>query len=242
MSIPATAAAWLADVRPPARKLILLYMADSHNGQTGLLNPSIATIAAACGLTPSQVKRHLHALKADGLLSVTANANGGRPGQTPHYRLHLTGSADATRSTDATGSTDAQEGAHGCTGGGAPMHKTGSTHATQTGKNRNEPEDNRKYTRKPALVCPYDVPESVWADFLAIRKAKRAPMTATALQSIQREADKAGISIADALATCCERGWQSFQAEWAAPTRPSARSVPAAENFAAKDYGTGGLI
>ncbi len=242
MSIQATAAAWLADVRPPARKLVLLYMADRHNGQNGLLNPGIAKIAAACGLTPSQVRRHLQALKADGLLSVTANANGGRPGQTPHYCLHLTGSADATRSTDATGSTDAQEGAHGCARGVAPMRETGSAHATQTGKNRNEPESNRKYTRKPALVCPNDVPESVWADFLTIRKAKRAPMTATALQSIQREADKAGISIADALATCCERGWQSFKAEWATPTRPSARRVPAAENFAAKDYGTGGLI
>ncbi len=103
-------------------------------------------------------------------------------------------------------------------------------------------EQTKTYKRKPALVCPDDVPESVWADFLTIRKAKRAPMTATALQSIQREADKAGISIADALATCCERGWQSFKAEWAAPTRPSARRVPAAENFAAKDYGTGGLI
>ena len=122
------------------------------------------------------------------------------------------------------------------------MRETGSAHATQTGKNRNEPEGNRKYTRKPALVCPDDVPESVWADFLTLRKAKRAPMTATALQSIRREADKAGISIADALATCCERGWQSFKAEWATPTRPSARRAPAAENFAAKDYGTGGLI
>ena len=103
-------------------------------------------------------------------------------------------------------------------------------------------EQTKTHKRTSALNCPDDVPESVWADFLTIRKAKRAPMTATALQSIQREADKAGISIADALATCCERGWQSFQAEWAAPTRPSARRVPVAENFAAKDYGTGGLI
>ena len=117
------------------------------------------------------------------------------------------------------------------------MRETGSAHATQTGKNRNEPEDNRKYTRKPALVCPDGVPESVWADFLTLRKAKRAPMTATALQSIQREADKAGISIADALATCCERGWQSFKAEWATPARPSARCVPTAANFNDIDYG-----
>lgn len=241
MSIPATAAAWLADVRPPARKLVLLYMADSHNGQTGLLNPSIATIAAACGLTPSQVKRHLHALKADGLLSVTANANGGRPGQTPHYRLHLTGSADATRSTDATGSTDAQEGAHGCTGGGAPMHKTGSAHATQTGKNRNEPEDNRKYTRKPALDCPEDVSEDLWRDYLILRDARRSPLTDRALQGIRREASRAGISLSDALEKCCVMGWQGFKADWIAPSRPNARRAPTAENFATKKYESGPL-
>ena len=96
------------------------------------------------------------------------------------------------------------------------------------------------HKRKPALTRPDDVPESVWADFLTLRKAKRSPMTATALQSIQREAHKAGISIADALATCCERGWQSFKAEWTASAR--VRRMPTPENFATKDYGVAGKI
>lgn len=122
------------------------------------------------------------------------------------------------------------------------MRETGSAHATQTGKNRNEPEENRKDTCKPALIRPGDVPESVWADFLMIRKAKRAPMTATALHSIQREADKAGISITDALATCCERGWQSFKAEWVTPSRTAPRRIFVTENFATKDYGTGDFL
>jgi hypothetical protein len=54
----------------------------------------------------------------------------------------------------------------------------------------------------------------VWRDFLAHRKAKRAPVTQTALARIRSEADKAGWPLADALAECTARGWQGFKAEW----------------------------
>jgi uncharacterized protein YdaU (DUF1376 family) len=81
---------------------------------------------------------------------------------------------------------------------------------------------------KPAvLVKPDGIADSVWADFQAIRKAKRAPLTATALDGIEREAAKAGMTLADVLALCCTRGWQGFKAEWVsqpaagAPARPT---------------------
>lgn len=61
---------------------------------------------------------------------------------------------------------------------------------------------------------PDGVSETVWSDFLSIRKAKRAPLTQTALEAIQREADKAGLSLQQALQVCCARGWQGFKAEW----------------------------
>jgi len=77
--------------------------------------------------------------------------------------------------------------------------------------------------RKSAAVDrPPDVNEKLWADFLAIRKAKRAPMTQTALKGIQREAMDAGMSLPEALTVCCERGWQGFKAQWL-QERPSAR-------------------
>jgi hypothetical protein len=67
-----------------------------------------------------------------------------------------------------------------------------------------------------ASACnrPPEVSEQVWIDFMAIRKAKRSPLTATALAGIQREATKAGMSLQDALAVACERGWQGFKADW----------------------------
>ncbi len=89
-------------------------------------------------------------------------------------------------------------------------------------------EEEKKAAARPRaakLERPAEVPESVWADFLAIRKAKKSPLTTTALQGIEREARKAGMSLAQALSECCTRGWQGFKADWmaAAATRPQAQ-------------------
>lgn len=122
-----------------------------------------------------------------------------------------------------------------------------------------QPKAATKTTAKPAgdktavaaavaVACPSDVPAEVFADFLTIRKAKRAPLTATALAGIRREADKAGVSLEQALTVCCERGWVGFRADWyregnAAPAGArSARRMPAAENFDNIDYGQGGRL
>ena len=61
---------------------------------------------------------------------------------------------------------------------------------------------------------PEGVLSQTWADFLQIRKAKRAPLTKTALDQLHREAGKAGISLQTVLETCCQRGWTGFKAEW----------------------------
>ena len=69
--------------------------------------------------------------------------------------------------------------------------------------------------KRPATAArPAEVPDGVWQDFQAIRKAKRAPLTDTALDGIRREAEKAGLGLADAIAYCCEAGWQGFNAGW----------------------------
>lgn len=67
------------------------------------------------------------------------------------------------------------------------------------------------------MPCPDGVDARVWTDFLAVRKAKGSPLTATALAGIEREALKAGYTLEDALRTSCERGWQGFKADWVAP-------------------------
>ena len=65
-----------------------------------------------------------------------------------------------------------------------------------------------------ALACPDAVRPETWSDFLQIRKAKKAPVTAAAIAGIEREARKAGWSLEKALIECCARGWAGFKADW----------------------------
>jgi uncharacterized protein YdaU (DUF1376 family) len=64
---------------------------------------------------------------------------------------------------------------------------------------------------------PDSVPEQVWNDFIKIRKAKKAPLTQTALNMIEREADNAGWTLEEAITECVSRGWQGFKSNWVQP-------------------------
>lgn len=57
---------------------------------------------------------------------------------------------------------------------------------------------------------PPDVPDDLWRDFCALRKARGAPVTARALAGVRREAGKAGATMPEALAFMVERGHQGF--------------------------------
>jgi len=71
-------------------------------------------------------------------------------------------------------------------------------------------------THKPIIktITPSGVSDSVFQDFLKLRKSLKAPVTETALKGIEREALKAKISLEEALSLCCARGWRGFKAEW----------------------------
>ena len=71
-------------------------------------------------------------------------------------------------------------------------------------------------TKKNTVAPPYGVTDSVWQDWLKLRKAKKAAVTQTAIDGIAREASKAGVSLQVALETCCARGWTGFKADWLA--------------------------
>jgi hypothetical protein len=80
-----------------------------------------------------------------------------------------------------------------------------------------ETETKRETKKETAIaVCPNEVDEQVWSDFLALRKVKKAPLTITALAGIKREADKANWSLDRAITECVSRGWTGFKAEWVA--------------------------
>ena len=93
--------------------------------------------------------------------------------------------------------------------------------------------------RTPPTARPPNVSEQVWQDFTALRKTKRAPITATAMAGMQAAADQAGISLDAALAYCCAVGWQAFNATWYAERQadqPAAKTqAPPRETFRERD-------
>jgi hypothetical protein len=64
------------------------------------------------------------------------------------------------------------------------------------------------------------------ADYVAVRKGKKAPATETALKQIESEARKAGVPLQVAVTECCARGWAGFKAEWLTNSQNGARAGP----------------
>ena len=64
------------------------------------------------------------------------------------------------------------------------------------------------------LLANFGIEGELAKDFINHRKSKKASITQTVMSGFQREADKAGISIIDAVTISIERNWQSFKAEW----------------------------
>ncbi len=80
-----------------------------------------------------------------------------------------------------------------------------------------------KYSAKADPIAS-GVTEQTAADWLALRKVKKAPVSKTALDAIKREAEKADMELDSTLALCCTRGWQGFKAEWV--TQQAVRAGP----------------
>lgn len=69
------------------------------------------------------------------------------------------------------------------------------------------------------ILKPDSVSQQTWDDFNSLRNKKKSPLTVTALEGIIREAEKADITLEEALRECCSRGWQGFKAGWITNTK-----------------------
>ena len=76
-----------------------------------------------------------------------------------------------------------------------------------------------------AVACPPDVQEQVWSDWLSLRKAKKAAVTATVIDGARKESDKLGWPLEKFLAEWCTRGSQGLKADWIAPKQTFAQQA-----------------
>jgi len=95
---------------------------------------------------------------------------------------------------------------------------------TKRGTTVNEPPPNHKprtNNQEPnntatVVATPDGVSSEVWGEFVKQRKIKKAQITGLVLMGIEREANKAGWTLENALKEIVVRNWTSFKAEWVA--------------------------
>jgi hypothetical protein len=124
MSFKMLSWAWKQDLDPQA-KLVLLFLADSHNGTDGRCHPSVSAIAKATGLSVSTTRRRLRDLEGRRLIA------------THSRRLANTAIASNTYLVGPTVS-----GTDTVSGTGATVSLTGATVTAY--RPNNEPEENQE--------------------------------------------------------------------------------------------------
>lgn len=216
MSIALMTLAWKADCAS-GKKMVLLALCDNANDQ-GECYPSVSMLATKCSMSERSVFKHIAELESDGAIR-----RENRNGRSTIYHL------DHCKFCTPANSAPMQ-----------PLHPTPATvsppplqilHPTPANSapiTINEPsiEPSSNQIQKPVGVS-----DGVWQDFKSLRKEKKAKLTKTALDAIEREAAKAGWTLEAALSESCARGWTGFKAAWVADKPPTRQ----AESFRERD-------
>ena len=205
MSVKIQSECWKVKI-PPTQKLVLICLSEFAD-DSGHCFPSVDTIAKRTGLNSRSVRRAVSELERLGILSRSFCT-----GKRTDYIINPCHSVTPDRESPLTESTLTPDRGVNIT---IINHQEPSLTTIQDtpAKAVAVLSKNPKFNLMD-LVPGLD--QQVAADFLAVRKSKRAPMTATALALITAEAGKAGITTAEAIAIAAGRGWQSFKAEWIA--------------------------
>lgn len=105
--------------------------------------------------------------------------------------------------------------------GGASTPENGGTSKPTTKPINTKPNIKEKYKKEknkitiPEFMLGYDLPEQLIQDWLVVRAGKKAgTLTQTALDGVIREANKANLSLEQAITVSVERNWIGFKAEW----------------------------
>jgi uncharacterized protein YdaU (DUF1376 family) len=91
---------------------------------------------------------------------------------------------------------------------------SGSTVVQPTNNQQPITNNHKPNIRATVVAMPDGISQSVWDEFVKHRKSKKAQVTQLVIDGIQKEAEKAGFTLEDALKEIVLRNWQSFKADW----------------------------
>ena len=205
MSMRLMVQAMNCEVGNPARKLVLLKLADNANDD-GICFPSYQYIADKCEMTRRSAISHIEYLIKMGLVSKKERKN--KDGSISNlYFLHLEQGSEIF----ALGGENISLGSENFALGGSENISPRTSHSLEP---VNEPKKTTQKSESEMLLEQFGITGQLAKDFIAHRKAKKGVINQTQLNRLQKQADKAGISICEAVEICIERNWQGFNASW----------------------------
>lgn len=217
MSVEAISWALNSDVKHSSAKFVLVVLANCASAETMEAYPSISLLSDATSQDRKTVIANLKRLIDSGHIFNTGKRKGST-GQVIIYRLNSTknGTVKEYQERDCTESQTVPFFPDNSTVFPSKEYRFPPETVPKTGhgtvRTVSEPSVNKKHTADAELFP--DVSVQVVADFKALRKSHKAPITKTAIAGIKREADGAGISLESALTHCIERNWRGFKADW----------------------------
>ena len=189
----------------PARKLVLLKLADNANDD-GICFPSYQYIADKCEMSKRSAISHIEYLIKMGLVSKKERKN--KDGSISNlYFLHLEQGSE----NFALGGENISLGSENFALGGSENISPITSHSLEP---VNEPKKTTQKSESEILLERFGITGQLAKDFIAHRKTKRGAISETQLSRLQKQADKAGISICEVVEICIERNWQGFNASW----------------------------
>lgn len=245
MSIKLMSKAWELDLSQ-GEKLVLLALCD-HANDDGVCYPSQAFLASKCSMSYRSVINQIKRLESCGILTSERRQKAGSR-QSNSYTINLDNYKSQCENSAHAESAHANF-AHA---NSAPTNVQNTTELCANSAHSFKEEPSINHQLEPSIYKPTSqnkkrvrwdeslnmliaegIDEQIASDFIAIRKAKNAPLTQTALDGILREANKAGLTLENALRICIERNWQGFSASWlfeshnqTQSTKPSVKDIP----------------
>ena len=212
----------------PLRKMVLIKLADQANDD-GVCWPSYESIAKTCEISRRSVISHIQWLEEHGFLRIEKRYNAAESKNfSNNYHLTLRNGKQAvkTKCKSRTSAANSLGGANAALGGANDSLSNGENAAPKpiskpTNESINESSSGTPKKPKPksaSLEKPCDVSDQTWHDLLALRKAKKSPLTISAWNIAKKQIDEAQAktnhTLEQILLVWIERGWQGFKAEW----------------------------
>lgn len=231
MSMYMTAEVLNMELGNPVRKLVLLKLADQAN-DLGQCWPSYASVAKAAEVSKRAVMKHIDWLEEHGFLTVERRKKSDGENQSNLYCLTLANG----RLDDEKNGKSAHGGSEPRSPSSEPRSPGGSERRSPKPINYNQSLNHNNLSAHPApkpaephpakpqaaprgvaelsLLADYGITGQVAADFLQVRKAKRQPLTETAMRLLAADAEKCGMTALQAVEYAIGNGWGSFRADW----------------------------